>query len=452
MNSSLSFRLLIAAALSTLIALIATGIVLNFLFRSYFEDRIQQELESYLVQLTSNVSIDADGEIAVLELMDPRFAEPLSGYYWQVQRDNRQPVLSQSFWAEPLQIPEPPRRGEIVFSSMQAADDSKLLTGSWIVTLKHENSDVEVLLVVALDQSLLDQSIAGFSRNVLISMILLGVFLVLASWFQVRVGLSPLEKVRAEVNAVKERPGYRLSTDHPTEVTPLVEEVNDLLERQAATIGIARARASDLAHGLKTPLTIMRAISEDLKKTDQVEIAAEIDSQVANMQYFVERELARSRDQSTEIAWCNAAPVVERLVRAFKRRSDGSDMRWHTDIDANCACPFDEYNLTELLGNLIDNAAKWARSEISITVAGKRDSGCIQVADDGPGISEADLGVVLRRGKRLDDTVPGQGLGLAIAEDMARQRGATLDLQNRESGGLAARVSWTRQNVEAAAS
>ena len=192
MNSSLSLRLLVAAALSTLIALIATGIVLNFLFRSYFEDRIQQELESYLIQLTSNVSIDADGEIAVSELTDPRFAEPLSGYYWQVQRDNRQPVLSQSFWAEPLQMPEPPRRGEIVFSSMQAADDSKLLTGSWIVTLKHENSDVEVLLVIALDQTLLDQSIAGFSRNVLISMVLLGIFLVLASWFQVRVGLSPL--------------------------------------------------------------------------------------------------------------------------------------------------------------------------------------------------------------------------------------------------------------------
>ena len=450
MNSSLSLRLLLAAGLSTLIALIATGLVLNVLFRSYFEDRVRQELESYLVQLTSNVLIDAEGELEVSELADPRFAEPLSGYYWQVQRDDRQPVLSQSFWAEPLQIPSPPQRGEIVFLSALVADDFNLLTGSWIVTLAHEGSNVEVLLIVALDQSRLDQSIAGFSRNVLTAMGLLGVFLVLASWFQVRVGLRPLENVRAEVNAIKEQPSRRLSKDYPTEVKPLVEEVNDLLERQSAAITLARARASDLAHGLKTPLTIMRAVSEDLRKTEQVKIAEEIDSQVDNMQYFVERELARSRDQSTEIAWCKAAPVVERLVRAFSRRTDASDVQWHTDIDADCACPFDEYGLTELLGNLVDNAAKWARSEISIAVDGTRDSGFIQVVDDGPGISETDLGVVLRRGERLDKSVPGQGLGLAIVADMALQRGANFDLRNCKNGGLSARVSWTRENVEAA--
>lgn len=442
MRSSLSFRLLITAAVSTVLALVATALVLNFLFRAYFEDRIHLELESYLVQLTANVSLDAAGEIALSELADPRFSEPLSGYYWQVQLDDQPPILSQSFWTGPLDIPKPGQRGQIVYGSAQGADGDRFRIGQWVVTRQHDGTDREIFLIVALDQTQLDQSTTGFSRNVSLAMGVLGAFLVLASWSQVRIGLNPLEKVRSEVSSVKQQRGNRLSGDYPSEVLPLVDEVNDLLERQEKTIDQARARASNLAHGLKTPLTIMRAVSQDLIHAEQPEISQEIDAQVNNMQHFVERELARTRDQIPKVAWCNPAPVVARLVQAFQRRAGNDATDWQVDVPAGAACPFDEYALTELLGNLIDNASKWTRDVISIRIQGTREAGFIEVADNGPGISEGDLQAVLARGKRLDETVPGQGLGLTIVADMALQRGAMFELSNSKSGGLIARVSW----------
>jgi len=442
LRSSLSFRLLLAASMSTLAALVATALVLNFLFRAYFEDRIHAELESYLVQLTANVALDANGDLDITELSDPRFAEPLSGFYWQVQLQDRAPVQSQSFWAEPLTLPRPGQRGEIVFTPAVLPEGDRILAGSWIVTLTHAGADHEVFLIVAVDRTQFDRSIASFSRNVTISMAILGAFLVLASWFQVRIGLRPLEKIRSEVNTVKQQRGSRLSAAHPSELVPLVDEVNDLLDHQDDTIDQARARASNLAHGLKTPLTIMRALSLDLKRAGQPSMSSDLDAQVDNMQHFVERELARTRDQTTRDSWCIAAPVVERLVLAFQRRAAGREIKWRIDVAVDAQCPFDEYALTELLGNLIDNASKWTRDEITITISGTRDAGFIAVADNGPGILANDLEAVLKRGKRLDETVPGQGLGLTIVADMAQSRGARLDLSNRATGGLSATVSW----------
>lgn len=378
----------------------------------------------------------------VSELSDPRFEEPISGFYWQVQLGDAPPVLSQSFWAEPLAVPRPEQGGEITFSSVRDDGGEEYLTGSWIVTLTRDGTGVDMFLIVALDQSQLVQSISGFSRYVMISLIILGIFLVIASWFQVRVGLKPLEKMRSEVTMVKERRGHQLSSDYPTEVKPLVDEVNDLLSRQKATIGQARARASTLAHGLKTPLTVLRALSEDLHAGARSEIATEIDAQVDSMKYFVERELARSRDQNADISWCRIAPVVDRLVQAFKRTSPAPARRWIVEVDPDASCPFDEYALTELLGNLIDNASKWTSSEIGISAEGSRSGGFIAVTDDGPGIPASEIDIVRKRGKRLEMSMPGQGLGLTIVDDMVQQRGMSFALNPRQGGGLEAKVSW----------
>ena len=438
---SLSFRLLAVSALTTLVALVATGLVLNFLFRSYFVDRFHQELEAYLVQLTANISFTPEGEFKVSEISDPRFSEPLSGFYWQVQLQDQAPVLSQSFWATPLDLPRPQSRGMLTYSSV-SAESGKYLTASWIVTLSKDGVETEVFLVVAMDQGQFDETVTGFSINVLIWLGVLGAFLLLASWLQVRVGLKPLENVRSEVRHIKEGRSQRLAGEYPTEVMPLVDEVNDLLEHQTTSLARARARASTLAHGLKTPLTIMRAISAELNSGNRPNEATEIDTQVDNMQYFVERELARSRDQISELTWCHAAPVVEKIITAFKRSVSKADLVWEIEVMADVVCPFDEFALTELLGNLIDNAAKWTKTHIKVCVTGSRDRGMIEVTDDGPGISEASIEIVLARGERLDKSVPGQGLGLAIVNDMVCVRGARLKLYNREPNGLTARVSW----------
>ena len=441
MNSSLSFRLLVAAILSTLLALVATGLVLNFLFRTYFEDRFHQELEAYLVQLTANISFSQSGDFEVSELSDPRFSEPLSGYYWQVELQNQAPILSRSFWASPLKLSRPQTRGMLSFSSFRDGD-AKYLTGSWIVTLEEDGVASEVFVIVALDQIQFDQSVEEFSRYLSMSLGILGLFLILASWLQVRVGLKPLENIRSGVRRIKEDQIEKLTGDYPIEVTPLVDEVNDLLKRQRTSIERARTRASTLAHGLKTPLTIMRAISADLQSTNRPDEADEIDTQVDNMQHFVERELARSRDQVPKSTWCHAAPVVDKIVSALRRSASKPDLIWNVEVMKGAICPFDEFGLTELLGNLIDNAIKWTQTEINIRVEGTRDKGRIEVNDDGIGIPIENLEDVVTRGERLEKTYPGQGLGLAIVNDMARERGAKLELRNRTPSGLSVSVDW----------
>ena len=443
MKTSLSLRLLIAAAVSTVVALLATALVLNFFFRSYFEERIHNELEAYLILLTGNVKMNAQGAAVVSELPDPRFSEPLSGFYWQVQVEDQPPVLSQSFWSAPLQPKRPDRRGVVEYGSVELPDGARFITGSWRITRQHEGADRELYLLVALDRAQLESSTAGFARNVSISMGVLGAFLVLASWFQVRVGLRPLDSLRSQITRIKSDSTMRLSDDYPSELEPLVFEVNTLLDHQARTIESARTRAGTLAHGLKTPLTIMQALSQELRKADQQTIPGEIDAQVDAMQHLVERELARTRDQlAVQNTWCKVGPVAARIVRAFQRRAGSDHINWRVKIDEEAVCPFDEYALTELLGNLIDNASKWAKSKIEISASGSKSGGDIEIKDDGSGIPEAELDAVMQRGKRLDTDKPGQGLGLSIVRDMALQRGVSFRIGNQRGGGLSAAMSW----------
>lgn len=446
MKSSLSVRLLIAATVTTLIALVATAFVLNSLFRVYFEDRVRGELDSWVVALTSQTQLDADGTLSVAELGDPRFTQPLSGYYWQVIPQNGEAVLSASFWAQPLDVDAPAQPGIITYSNVAGSDGGSYLTGSWWITLGQDSAEQEILVTVAVDRTSVDTPIANFAQNVAIAMVVLGMFLVLASWFTVRIGLRPLKTIKGEVKNVKTNPDARLSTDCATEVAPLVEEVNDLLDRQTQNVEAARARASTLAHGLKTPLTVMRALAQEIRTTGHTaSIPEEIDFQVNNMQHLVERELARTRDQiSGQAQRYDVRPIVEKLVRAFQRRSGGHDIKWLIDIPSDMQSPFDEFALTELLGNLIDNATKWTKDRIEISGASSPTKSFIQVADNGPGIREDQLETVLRRGERLNSDVAGEGLGLSIVQDMLKQRGIELQLTNLKEGGLAVRIDWSR--------
>ena len=431
--------------MSTLIALAATALVLTNLFRIYFEDRVHSELDSWVVTLTSRTEVNANGGLSVTELDDPRFAQPLSGYYWQVISDNAQPVLSASFWAQPLKIDVPVELGVITYSTVTGSDGGSYLTGSWRIRLGQDGAEQEILITVAVDRTSVDTPISNFTQNVTIAMGVLGVFLVLASWFTVRIGLGPLKTIKSEVNFVKTNPDARLSTDCATEVAPLVEEVNDLLDRQEQNVDDARARASTLAHGLKTPLTVMRALAQDLRTTGKsASIPEEIDFQVSSMQHLVERELARTRDQvSGQAMRYEVKPIIQKLVRAFQRRSGGQDIEWLIDIPSDMQSPFDEFALTELLGNLIDNATKWTKDRIEISGASSPTKSFIQVADNGPGIREDQLETVLRRGERLDGDVAGDGLGLSIVQDMLAQRGIELHLTNQKEGGLAVRIDWS---------
>ena len=269
------------------------------------------------------------------------------------------------------------------------------------------------------------------------------VALIIAAWVQVRLGLVPLEQLRRKVEQVRAGSENKLEGPFPREVQPLANEVNELLDLHNESLRFARERASDLAHGLKTPLTVMLTISRDLRDDNQPERADEIETQVASMRHYVERELARVRTKIPSDKRNAAAPVVEKMVSTIRRFPSDTPLEWQVDLPEGLATPFDTHDLSELLGNLLDNARKWAATKVKISgVISPDGSTSITVEDDGQGVPEEDLPTILGRGERLDPSVQGTGLGLAICADMAESYGAELSLSRSVLGGLSATIKW----------
>jgi signal transduction histidine kinase len=441
-KSSLSLRLLIAAAITTACALIATAFVLNFLFRMYFEERVHDELEAYLLVLSGNVGVNSVGEVEVAPLADPRFDQALSGYFWQIQIDDAAPILSPSFWAAPLELTRPNSAGHIVYTDFEMGTGEKVAVASWIITTGTADTRSEVFLAVAIDRTDLDASVAGFFANSALALSILGLFLMVASWFQVNLGLKPLDKVRSELTRIRYSKTDRLSADYPTEILPLADEVNQLLDANAATLDRVRAGAANLAHGIKTPLTIMNGIERKVRSKGQDLIADELRSEITNVEYIVDRELARSRDSHQILQRCEVAPIAKRLHAALSRQPGAEHIEWVVDVPDEFRAPFDAFDLTELLGNLLDNAMKWAEDRIVLDAGHDGTHAFLRIEDDGPGIPDADQAKVLERGGRLDVEKPGSGLGLSIAQEMAQTHGCRLSLDRAALGGLQVRLTW----------
>ena len=446
MPHSLRFRFLLAATVSIVLALMATGIVLTSLFHTYFEARTQKELEVYLFLLTKNVGPDANGDIVVTDLSDPRFSQPLSGYYWQVQIGEHDPIVSPSYWSSPMtpQLPETP--GEVVFQDVETGIDEVLYTASWVVTFGEGDALTKVFITVAFDHASINIFEERFANRTIAWLTVLGIALIFANWIQVQFGFRPIEKIRAEVGEIKENSASRMTLRYPIEILPLASEINELMDMNDASVKRARESASDLAHGLKTPLTILRAVSQDIRteNTDKSpqELAQEIDIEIENMEHFVERELARVRDSYKPRNRAQVQPIANRLCAALARQPLAENLEWSVDISTELYAPFDEYDLTELLGNIVDNAIRHADS--SIKVKGSRDQNThwICVQDDGDGIPEDHINTVLKRGKRMDTDSSGTGIGLSIVKDMCDRHGCALTIRNLDQGGLEVKISW----------
>ncbi|WP_281982835.1 sensor histidine kinase [Thalassorhabdomicrobium marinisediminis] len=448
MRTALNLRLFLAAVIATAVALVATAVVLNFLFRLYFEDRLRDELETYLIQLSGNVAVTDSGEVEVGPLADPRFNNPLSGYYWQIEVTGADPVLSPSFWGAPMALERPEQPGVIRVQDINIGTEEPLAVAHWVILTGQDAAQRSLHLAVALDRTDLDVSVAGFRLNSTLWLAVLGAFLLIASAVQIRLGLRPLEKVRSEVNRVSRSPAGRLSDDYPTEVLPLVEEVNQLLDTNAATLERVRAGAGNLAHGLKTPLTILHGVERKLRKAGQDLLADELQTEIASIEHIVERELARHRDSGQSRQVCEVAPVVKRLSDALSQQPGAEQIRWTVEVDERLRAPFDEFDLTELVGNLLDNAMKWTDGRIVVRGALSGTVASLTVCDDGPGLSDAGHEIVLGRGRKADPERSGTGLGLSIADEMAQAHGCALTLDRSDMGGLSVMLEW--EQTEAA--
>ena len=260
----------------------------------------------------------------------------------------------------------------------------------------------------------------------------------------VRRGLSPLDEMRRRLAAVRAGTAVRVDGQFPTEVQPLVNDLNALLAHQERAVGRAHAKAGDLAHGLKTPLAILAHEAERAAARGQADVAAGISEQVARMQRQIEYHLAQARAAASGArpgARCQVRESADGLARTLLRlhadRGVTIDVRVDPAHEARC----ERSDLDEMLGNLLDNACKWARARVVVTSEMREADVLITVEDDGPGIDPALRETVLQRGVRADETAPGSGLGLAIVRELADLYGGSVALESASGGGVSARLT-----------
>ncbi len=446
---SLRLRWLCATLATLVVALAGAHVWLGGLFRDHVLQQFEASLSQQLDQLTARLEFDASDRpfIDPRGMSDPRWEKVYSGLYWQVERmpGDAAPagdmLRSRSLWDMVLRLPDDALadgalhrhdsigpRGErlrVVERSLQAPAPA---TSRW-------------RLAVAGDVQQTMAAVDHFNGVLAASLVGLGVLLALAAWAQVAVGLAPLRAMQAGLQRVRSGQEQRLQGRFPSEVQPLIDDFNGVLDRNAEVVQRARAHAGNLAHALKTPLAIL---AQAAREEGPGAFAGLVGDQVRLAQRHMQWHLARARAAATQHLpgqRTPVEPVVSGLLRAMGKLHSERTLDLVVDMQTpDPGFAGEEQDLQEMVGNLIDNACRSARSTVRVHVARDAADLHITVEDDGPGIAPEQRARVLQRGVRLDESGAGSGLGLAIVVDLARLYGGELSLDRTVAGGLSARL------------
>ncbi len=369
---SLRLRLIVGGIVAILVALTVAGAGLTLLFERHVTRTIGDDLDVYLKQLVAGIDVDAQGQLVVSKPpADPRFTEPLSGLYWQVSDSRGQLLRSRSLWDAALKLPaDEPTPGEVHHHIIPGPAKARLLVSERRVLLTIGGRRVPVRVTVATDLARVSVAASKFARDLAMALALLGLVLAIATSIQVALGLRPLDALRRGIADIRSGQRRHLPANVPVEVKPLVEEVNGLIDAQEREIERSRSRAADLAHGLKTPLAALSADAARLRERGQDDIAREIDAVGDAMSRHVDRELARARARSTARQRGSVAtalkPLVDSLIATLSRTPAAQHLAFDARIAEGLNVPLDRTDLAEVLGNLLENAARHAKQQVRI--------------------------------------------------------------------------------------
>jgi signal transduction histidine kinase len=443
---SLRLRLLALAALSIAATLTVAGLSFSRIFEDHVERLMEQDLETRWRELAGSFSLDLDGRPAISqELTDPRYDLPASGAYWRVAEDGHVVLRSRSLWDQDLE-PE----SSVHLSPTGKAIEQRGPNGSTVYVMEREvnldggSAPQTFRLAVALDTAPLDALRMSFVNEVAFALGLIGLVLFGGAWLQASVGLWPLRRLRVELAKVRRGVAPRLAGHFPGEVAPLITDLNLMIQRQEDLVRKARERAGDLAHGLKTPLTILRGEARRLELAGNHEAAASLNEQIDLMRRHVDRELARARTIGATAAvgaLTDAHKTIERLIDLVSRMPRADEIAWENQVDTGLRVRMDPDDFGEVMGNLLDNARKWAASRVCVSAEIHAGVAWIIVDDDGRSADDAELLRLRQRGERADAGGEGTGLGLAIVTDVLTQYGSALTLEPSPLGGWRARFS-----------
>jgi len=436
-TGSLARRMIAIAALWISVLLIGGGFALDRVLTGAITRNFDSSLEYVLIAMIRSSEIGPDGEVRLVEpLGDQRFLEPYSGLYWQISGGGQEPYRSRSLWERTLKAPTPHIDNQIhTYDSNQFPDEElRILERNVILPGSKTNWRYQI----AQSREALDAQVGAVRQTLIPSLALLGLGLIILAALQTFYGLWPLRHIRRAIAAMRGGQNRRVDAPLPLEVQPMVDELNALLAHNEKQAEEARLHAGNLAHALKTPLTVLvnSATSSDS------ELAETVRREAATMQRQVEHHLARARAvgrrgaaQARAVVWDSVGSVSRAVAALYP------DARLDAAGDKQLIVRVERQDLDELVGNLLENAAKYGGGSVFVTVQRDGNMAEILVEDDGPGISPDDRVRVIDRGVRLDSGKPGTGLGLAIVRDVAEIYGGSVTLEESEDlGGVLVRL------------
>lgn len=430
---SLRLRLALAGALAILIALGLTALGLSQLFGAHVERRAVAEMQVQLDQVLAGLARGEDGLTLARAPADPRFDRPYGGLYWQIEAPAGL-TRSRSLWDSALDLPDDTLSdGGVHLHRLIGPEGAPLLVLERSVILPQRLGGGAARVALGMAATELEAARRAFMADLAPYLGLLALGLMAAGWVQLSVGLRPLHGLGSRVAALRAGQADRMGHEWPVEVRPVASEIDALLAAREAETERARARAADLAHGLKTPLQALMGEAARLRSSGDAARADAIEDTARAMRRTVDRELARARTAARAAdAVADAAQVAERVIAVLQRTPDGSHLDWQIKIPPATHIALDEADLSEALGALAENAARHARSRVTLSAHSQDGMVLLSTRDDGPGIPEDRRATLIARHGRADES--GSGLGLSIAAEIAEAAGGHLTLSGAKPG------------------
>ena len=457
-TNSLAFRLFATAAAWNLLVLPIAGAIIYSLYRHEVENSFDARIALSLQVVLADTIDHGDEEPGIpKDVGESLFEITHSGWYWQIKPlDGKPGHLLTSRSLTGLAIPLPSEHGiepnerEVRWASLDGPLEQRLRVAETIYVFGEGKKAQRYSVAVAGTLGEVDTSLYNFRARLTLALALAGIGLLAATLFQVRFGLLPLAKMEKGLSAVRSGEATRLDVHLPDEIKPLQQELNALLKSNQDIVERARTHVGNLAHALKTPLAVINNEAREDGSPLARKVAEQSQIMADQVNLYLDRARMAARigviGRVTEVG-----PVGELIIRALERIYRDKQLAFALDCAAGARFQGERQDLEEMLGNLLDNASKWARSKVVLAAAPLPPAGNgagnwleIRVDDDGPGLTAEQMADPIIRGRRLDETKPGSGLGHSIVADLAHSYSGKLELARSELGGLSAKLTLPR--------
>lgn len=456
--NSLALRLFATAAAWVVLVLPVAGWIIYARYRHEVVTAFDARISLFLAVVINDAEQGSeDGPSEPDYWGEGLFVQTHSGWYWQMKPLDGKPaeiLQSRSLGGDLLQLPSEhgiePNDKEIRWANLMGPAEQEVRVAEMIYQFGVGKAAQRYSVAVAGRLSEVDDNLGAFRTQLVQALALAGVGLMAATLFQVRFGLFPLSRMERGLAAIRSGEASRLEGQLPAEVRPLQQELNALLKSNQEIVERSRTQVGNLAHALKTPLAVLINEARNDDSTLARKVIEQADTMTAQVNLYLDRARMAARigviGRVTEVK-----PVAESLVRALERLYRDRELAYAIECPSGARFKGERQDLEEMLGNLLDNASKWARSRVSVVASpcpapeGEGDGAGgwleIRVDDDGPGLTSDQRAEPIARGRRLDETKPGSGLGHSIVADLAYCYNGKFELDRAEAGGLSARLT-----------